>query len=214
MSIPIAFVEHEKRVLDMLNAVFRGDSNFLVLGTFTTVNSAIRKIPQLDPAPQVVLMDIQFPSGSGNNATRALKAAMPSLLVVVLTALQDPDTLFAALKSGADGYLLKRTPPAGIVTAVEEVLAGGSPMTAGIARRVIKYFATARNGSRDVSPLSETESMILESKIQHGGSSKELAGRFRVAPSTIDSHFKTILKKLSVSDRADAVAVHCGARKP
>lgn len=213
MKTPIVFVEHDTKLLTRLRAVFSGHFRFDVRPSFTTINSAIRGIPKLKPTPQVVLMDIEFSTGSGVEATRALKSMMPDLLVIMLTVIEDSATLFEALKAGADGYLLKDTPIVNVVTAVEEAIAGGSPMTAGIARKVLKHFTIPKPTQSLIEALTITERRLLEYKIQHGGSSKELGEAFNVAASTIESHFKRILKKLKADDRTDAVAVYFGARR-
>jgi len=205
MPTPIAFVEHDQAVLGMLTNVFGGDSAFQVAGRFTSVASALEQIPALPAPPAVVLMDIHFPRGSGIECTQRLKEAMPKLLVLMLTALADSETLFQALRAGADGYLLKRTSPAGIVAAVEEALNGGAPMTPGIARKVLRHFDSDRHRTARLSELTSREREVLEHLARFGSSDKEIAKALHISPETVAFHFRGIYTKLQVQSRSEAI---------
>ncbi len=205
MPTSIAFVEHDRAVLGMLTSVFGGAPAFQVVGGFTSVTSALEQIPTLPMPPGVVLMDIHFPQRSGIECTLKLKETMPDLLVLMLTALNDSETLFQALRAGADGYLLKRTPSAGIVAAVEEALQGGAPMTPGIARKVLRLFDADRQRSAHLSELTPREREVLEHLARFGSSDKEIAQVLHISVETVGFHFRGIYTKLRVRSRSEAV---------
>lgn len=140
MPTPIAFIEPNRDVLRMLTTVFRAESRFEVVGHYTTFTSALKHLPLLVVPPAIILMEIEFPRDSGIRYLRQLKALWPKALAVVHTTIDQNQKVMGAIRAGADGYLLKRTSPAAILTAVEEALAGGAPMTPTIARKVVRHF--------------------------------------------------------------------------
>jgi CheY-like chemotaxis protein len=125
-----------------------------------TAEEALRVLPK--HAPAVVLMDIELPAMSGIECVERLKKLLPDVLVIMVTVYEDPDRIFAALRAGASGYLLKRSAPELVITAIRDVGNGGVPMSSEIARKVIQYFRNQTSMSEDVENLSSREKNVLE----------------------------------------------------
>jgi DNA-binding NarL/FixJ family response regulator len=170
---------------------------------------ALRVIPALKPA--VVLMDIFLPRMSGIECTARLKLEMPNLQILMLTAVEDDELVFMALEAGADGYLLKRTKPDDLKTAMLDVLGGGAPMSSEIARRVVQSFRRASHQTKQSVHLTtrEEEVLILLSK---GYANKEIADQLSISAETVGSHLKHIYEKMHVRSRTEAVARYMTSR--
>lgn len=164
---------------------------------------AMRVIPSLNP--DVVLMDIFLPRMSGIECTARLKLQMPKIQILMLTAVEDDELVFMALEAGADGYLLKRTKPEDLKTAMLDVINGGAPMSSEIARRVVESFRRASKQKKPDVHLTtrEEEVLILLSK---GYANKEIADKLSISAETVGSHLKHIYEKMHVRSRAEAVA--------
>jgi DNA-binding NarL/FixJ family response regulator len=171
---------------------------------------ALRLIPA-NP-PDVVLMDIHLPNRSGIECTARLKQLLPQLQVVMITVYTDIETVFKALRAGASGYLLKRSPPEKILEAITEVRHGGAPMTPEIARKVVETFKQPAGGEPPESNLTRRENEVLELLAQ-GFGNKEIAQNLSISADTVRYHLKQIYDKLHVRSRTEAVAKFVGARK-
>ncbi len=134
----IALVEDQPDVRENWSKLINAFPDLECVCICKTGEEALRVIPEIKPA--VVLMDIFLPRLSGIECTARLKQSMPELRIVILTAMNDEELVFMALEAGADGYLLKRTKPSELRSALLDVLGGGAPMTSEIARRVIEAF--------------------------------------------------------------------------
>ena len=154
---------------------------FSCVSACSSGEEAVRVIPTI--APDVVLMDILLPRMSGIECTAQLKALLPKMQILILTAVEDDKMVFMALEAGADGYLLKRTKPEDLRAAMLDVLGGGAPMTSEIARRVVESFRRARKLPKPTIHLSarEEEVLILLSK---GYSNKEVAAQLSIGAET------------------------------
>ncbi|HWX20444.1 MAG TPA: response regulator transcription factor [Candidatus Binatia bacterium] len=170
--------------------------------TCSTSEEALQKIPRL--VPDVVLMDIHLPNMSGVDCTRHLKELCPSLQILILTVYEDNERVFGALKAGASGYLLKRSDPADILHAIQEVKQGGAPMSSQIARRVVQSFRESPIGAVKDQKLSQREEEILQ-HLSKGYSTKEIADRLSVSVNTVRTHLQHIYEKLHVRSRTEAV---------
>jgi DNA-binding NarL/FixJ family response regulator len=149
-------------------------------------------------------MDIHLPNMSGVDCTRHLKQLCPSLQILILTVYEDNERVFGALKAGASGYLLKRSDPADILHAIQEVKQGGAPMSSQIARRVVQSFRETANGTLKDQKLSQREEEILQ-HLSKGYSTKEIADRLSVSVNTVRTHLQHIYEKLHVRSRTEAV---------
>lgn len=164
--------------------------------------AALQEIPRCKPS--VILMDINLPGASGIECTARLKAQMPNVQVIMLTVYEDTASIFNALKSGACGYLLKRSSPSEILEALVTVQSGGAPMTSEIARKIVMTFQTPVSGAGAAATLSAREQEILE-LLSQGQVSKEIADQLSISYHTVRVHTKHIYEKLHVRSRSEAV---------
>jgi NarL family two-component system response regulator LiaR len=163
--------------------------------------------------PNVILMDVGLPLLDGIEATRKIKAALPAVRVLMLTAFDDDDTVFAALAAGADGYCLKTTPLAELVRAIQSVANGAAWLDRGIAKKVLANTSIAHlvdgmpQFSKKQRPqqfrLTLRELEVLELMVK-GRSNQEIANELAIAHETAKSHVSSIMQKLVVSDRTQA----------
>jgi DNA-binding NarL/FixJ family response regulator len=161
----------------------------------------------VDLAADVVLMDLHMPGTSGIDATRALAVRAPQINVLVLTMLDNDESLFSAVRAGARGYLLKGADPEQIVRAIKAVAGGDVVFGAGIARRALTYFASAPVGSRAARPfpeLTDREIEVLQA-LAEGLNNTAIARRLQLSEKTIRNHVSHIFNRLQVDDRAQAI---------
>src|SRR3954463_9898044 len=157
--IKVALIEDQPEVRKSWARLIDSFPDFKCVCACTSGEEALRVIPQ--EQPDVVLMDIFLPRMSGIECTARLKALLPQAQIVILTAMDDQELVFMALEAGADGYLLKRTKPSDLRTALLDVLGGGAPMTSQIARRVIESFRRKAKTRDESVRLSVREEQIL-----------------------------------------------------
>lgn len=153
--------------------------------------------------PDVVLMDLQMPLMNGIEATRTLSAARPHIGVLVLTMFEDDDSVFAAMRAGARGYLLKGARKAETLRAVTAVANGEAIFSPSIARRMMGFFLAARPAATAFPDLTDREREIL-GLIAHGKSNTEIAEDLALSLKTVRNHVSNVLAKLQVADRAQA----------
>jgi DNA-binding NarL/FixJ family response regulator len=157
-----------------------------------------------DHAPDLILLDVGLPGMSGLDGIRLIKERSPNALVVILTVFEDDDKVFSAICAGAAGYLLKTSSVTEITQAVRDALAGGSPMTSRIARRVLDMFSKLAPKQSDYG-LSDREKEILQ-LMTTGLIKKEIANRLTLSVHTVDTYLRRIYEKLEVNTRTGAVA--------
>jgi len=201
--IKIAIIEDNNALRQSLQQLFNktgGMKCTVSLGNLLNVVSELGK-----SVPDIVLMDIGLPNISGIEGVRTVKANFPLVEVLMFTVFEDDDKIFNAIRLGASGYLLKKTPPEGILDAVRELHNGGSPMSPSIARKVIQAFREAPSNVTDEYQLTTRESEILYSLVD-GLSYKKMAEKYFVSISTIRTHICNIYHKLHVNSKSQAVA--------
>ena len=200
MVTSVILFEDNDRLRESLAYLLDNDEAFTVLAHFNNCNNAASAITQLQP--DTVLMDIDMPGPSGIQGVAAIKAVRPQTAVIMYTVFEDDDRLFQCLCAGADGYLLKKTPPAQLFNAIHDVMQGGAPMSPIIARKVLASFKHKQNPRQY--NLSHRETEVLELLIK-GYSIKIIASELSVAFDTVRSHLKNIYQKLHVQNKIEAV---------
>ena len=202
MLISVAIVDDDIGIRRNL-ARFIGDApGFRCASLCASGEEALRVIP--NQPPDVVLMDIQMPGMSGIDCTAALKEKLPALRVMMLTVYEDSDAIFAALKAGANGYLLKRSAPARLIEAIKDLHQGGAPMTSEIARKVIDSFHAAKQVMHPGDQLTQREEEVLQ-YLAKGFTPKEIAAKMKLTYDTVRVHLKHVYEKLHVHSRTEAV---------
>lgn len=166
-------------------------------------------LPLLEKNPcDIILMDIEMPGMNGIEATRLVKEMFPSIHVLIQTVFSEDEYIFNAICAGASGYILKSTSPEGYLDAISDVNSGGSPMTPGIARRVLELFKknveVAPVSTKDYK-LTNQEKKILQALVD-GKSYKMIASELFVALDTVKSHVSNVYAKLQVHSGTEAVA--------
>jgi DNA-binding NarL/FixJ family response regulator len=188
-----------------LEAVLSSDPAIEVIGNAATGRQAVDRARRV--SPDVVLMDVRMPDLDGIAATRELARAAPETRILILTTFEQDDYIFGGLRAGASGFLLKRTPPEGLIAAVHTIAAGESLLSPSVTSRVIARMATQPTPEFDGARLEELtprEREVLD-LMARGLSNAEIADALVVEESTIKTHVKRILMKLGVRDRVQAV---------
>ncbi len=189
---------------DGLRVLLESAGDIDVLGEATTGEEAVALA--LDLRPDVTLMDINMPGVNGIEATRRIVAADPQARVLMLTMLEDDDSVFAALRAGAHGYLLKGARRDEALRAIRAVANGEAIFGPVIAQRMAQYFAVRRPATASFPELTEREREILD-LIAQGRSNAQIAHDLVVSLKTVRNHVSTIFNKLQVADRAQAMDV-------
>ncbi len=204
-TITVTIVDDSADLREQIAGYLNAAQGFQCPSAFATAEEALAKLP-LSP-PNVVLMDINLGANSvdGIECVRQLKRAMPDVQVLMLTVFEDTEKIFRALAAGATGYLLKRMPPAQLLEAIRGVMAGGAPMSAPIARKVVQSFQAAAPQADHAVELSQREREVLESLAQ-GFAYKQIADRLGVSIHTVRNYVRRIYEKLHVQSRTEAVA--------
>ena len=177
-----------------------------VVGEAADGAEAVDRVAEL--APDVVLMDLHLPVLTGVEATRRISAEHPAVAVLVLTMLDGDDAVFAAMRAGARGYLLKGAGRQEITAAIASVARGEVVFSSGIASRVLAFFSGPGGGAPSAQPfadLTEREREILD-LVARGLTNGAIAGRLFLSEKTVRNHVSNVFTKLQVSGRAEAVA--------
>ena len=200
-TIRIALVEDDDGTLRNLRRMLATDEGCLCVGGFRTVEEATDAIPRLQP--DVVLVDVNLPDGTGVDAVRTLAPMLPETEFVMLTIYQDGDILFDALSAGAHGYLIKPVRTEQLLAAIHDVLEGGAPMSNVVARRIVRSFEPDKS-LPPPEPLGPREREVLE-MLAAGAMYKQVAKKLDISMNTVLTYVRRIYKKLHVNSRHAAV---------
>jgi len=200
--ITVAIVEDLDEVRDGLTQFINGDAEFAVVEVFTNAEKAVLSLPLLQP--DIVIMDINLPGMNGIECIVTVKERCPGTQFMMFTVYENDEKVFEALKAGASGYLLKKTPPAKIVESLRELFHGGSPMSSNIARKLVTIYQTKEGLHKTTLLLSPRENEILE-WLSKGLLYKEIGEKLSIATGTVRQHIHKIYEKLHVQNRTEAI---------
>jgi DNA-binding NarL/FixJ family response regulator len=203
-SIRVAIVDDNDSYREGLRFLLELSTDFACVGTYSSARHFLDQLPH--SRPQVVLMDIDMPEMDGITCTARVKSqpAWQHVQIVVLSVLEDNDKVLEAILAGASGYLLKGETPENILAAIRQVQAGGSPMSAGIARKVLGLVRFSHQHPRERIELNEREMQVLQGLVD-GLSYKMIGDAYAMATDTVRGYIKRIYEKLQVHSRSEAV---------
>jgi DNA-binding NarL/FixJ family response regulator len=201
-SIRVAVVEDCAVDLSDLVTFLGNSPGFTCVGSCRSTNEALAVLPSC--SPDVVLVDIQLPGLSGIDCVRKLRPVLPDTQFMMLTVIEDHQTIFRSLAAGATGYLLKKTPAPKLLEAIRELHSGGAPMSGQIARQVVAAFRVPPESSAGAEKLSTVERTVLEA-LARGLLYKEVAAQLEISASTVRTHVWHIYRKLQVHNRTEAI---------
>jgi DNA-binding NarL/FixJ family response regulator len=202
--INILLYEDNAPLREGLSMLFNGTEGFRVVGAYQNCDQVLSQVEVLKP--DVILMDIDMPGLGGIGGLKLIRSRFENVKVVMLTVFDDNQNVLEAIKAGADGYLLKKTPPAKLMEAVLDVYQGGAPMTSSIARQVLQLFANKMPVKEHPNyQLSDREKEVLHWLV-NGYSYKMVAAQLFISLETVRSHVKKIYEKLQVNSKSEAVA--------
>jgi DNA-binding NarL/FixJ family response regulator len=203
MKIRVSIIEDDDTTRGILTEIVTHAPGLELVSQYNRCEPAIKALPA--EAPNVVLVDINLPEINGVEAVRRLKPEMPKTQFLMLTVYEDADHIFAALAAGATGYLLKSTRRAELLEAISQIMTGGSPMSSGIARKVVQSFSLGQPAPRsDIETLSPREQSVLD-LLSKGFLYKEIAESLTVSVPTVNTYIRRIYEKLQVHSRTQAI---------
>ena len=201
MPIKVSIVEDLTEVREGLAELVSSDKELLMMENFDNAESAIEKLPALEP--DIVVMDINLPGMSGIECIKIMKEKCPGTQFMMFTVYETDEKVLQALQAGATGYLLKRTEPQRILESIKELNQGGSPMSSNIARKLVNIFLHEKVKTKK-EILSGRENEVLQ-LLADGLLYKEIADRLHIGHGTVRQHIHNIYEKLHVQNRTEAV---------
>jgi DNA-binding NarL/FixJ family response regulator len=214
----VVAVEDDPRYRASLEVLLRHSTDFVLEESFAAPAEALARLASASaisgqlPGWQLVLMDLDLPELSGVECTRRIKAALPDVPVIVLTVFEDRASIIEAICAGADGYLLKRTPADDLLVQLRAVLAGGSPLSAGVAKTVLDVVRQVNERHSARSPATSETVELTDRELEllaclvHGMSYKAAARALGISIDTVRSHIRGVYGKLQVHSVAEAVS--------
>lgn len=202
--VPVVLFENNDAYRNSLEWFFAEFPGIQLAGAYADGTDPVAKMES--GRVKVVLMDIDMPQENGISATAKIKAVYPETAVLIVTVFDENEKVFEAIKAGADGYLLKSTPPHEMVKAIYDAANGGSPMTPSIARKVLQLFAHPIPAKSQQISLTEKEKSVLQ-QLVHGHSYKMIANDLHISVDTVRFHIRNIYAKLHVNSATEAVSM-------
>lgn len=203
-GIKVAIFDDNNSLRDSISMLLQDSQDFTLCGSFSHCLNVIDDIIECNP--DVVIMDIDMQGINGIEGVKLIRKKFPDLQVLMFTVFDNDEKVFAAIKAGAGGYILKNAEPKNLLNAISEVYNGGAPMTPGIARKVLNQFHNILPEEVKDYHLSLREKEVL-SLLVDGLSYKMIAGKLNITYDTVRAHMKKIYFKLHVSSMTEAVAV-------
>jgi DNA-binding NarL/FixJ family response regulator len=205
MKKTVVIVEDDTGLREQLVEILESASDIKLLGAFISAEQALPQI--LAKNPDVVLMDIKLPGMSGIQCVAEIKKVAPAMQIIMVTIYEDSERIFRALKAGANGYLVKSSPPEQLLAAIRDVYKGGAPMSSHIASKVVKHFHLVGNSPTESENLSPREREVLD-LLSSGFIYKEIGDKLNIGTETVRTYVKNICQKMHVRSRLEAVAKH------
>ncbi len=206
-TITVAFVEDDQKTRQGLAALLAKKGGVRCVGAYPTGEAAVREMPLVKP--DVALVDINLPGMNGIECVSQLKKQTPELRVLMLTKYEESDLIFNSLRAGASGYLLKKKLTRELISAIEEVHAGGAPMSMQIARQVVDYFNRLQPPVTDLEKLTPREYEVL-ALLAKGFLYKEIGNKLGISYHTFRGYQRAIYEKLHIHSRTEATLRYLG----
>ncbi len=207
-QITVCIVEDRIDIREALFSLVDSQANLSCIGSYENAEDALVGIPELQP--NVVLMDIDLPKMNGIDCIKLLKPKCPRVQFMICTVYDEDEKVFEALRTGANGYILKRSPPARLLEAIVELYHGGSPMSSDIARKIVLSFQQKPEEKiQEEYHITPREQEILQ-LLSKGLSYQELADKLFISSKTVRKHIFNIYEKLHVNSRMEAVNKYFG----
>jgi DNA-binding NarL/FixJ family response regulator len=201
--IKVLIYEDNPQFREGLCMLLNGTDGFEVLAAYKNCNTVEDEVNAWKP--DVILMDIDMPGTNGIQGLQRLRKINTDVKILMITVFDDNKNVFDAIKSGANGYVLKKTQPSKLIEYIQEASTGGAPMTSSIATQVLKMFSETHNRVSEDYDLSSREKEVLQHLV-NGYSYKMIAAEMFIAVDTVRSHIKKIYEKLHVNSKSEAVA--------
>jgi DNA-binding NarL/FixJ family response regulator len=202
-GIKVIIFDDNDSLRDSVAMFLQDTADFTLAGSYSHCLDVTENIK--DTKPDVVIMDIDMPGMNGIEGVKLIRKNFPTVQILMLTVFDDDEKVFAAIKAGAGGYILKNAEPKNLVAAISEVYNGGAPMTPGIAKKVLHQFQTILPEEEKDYHLSMREKEVLGLLVD-GLSYKMIAGKLNITYDTVRAHMKKIYEKLHVTSMTEAVA--------
>lgn len=207
--IRIAIFDDHTEQREALAMLIEVQENMICVGTYGNCSNIVKHLQ--DAPADVVLMDIDMPEINGIEGVQLIHSHFPRTLVIMQTVFDDDDKIFRSIQSGANGYILKKAAPEKVIDAIHEVLNGGAPMTASIAKRVLQLFRSGpikniAGKHEEMASLTARELEILEQLVK-GFSHKMVSSNLHISVHTVNNHVKNIYSKLQVNSVSQAVSI-------
>jgi DNA-binding NarL/FixJ family response regulator len=202
MALPfkkrVMIVEDDQEIRNSFTLIVNSSQKFMVVNAYGSAEEAIANLNR--DKPEIVLMDIELPGVNGIHGTKVIKDKSPHTDIVMVSVYEDSELVFEALKAGASGYITKSANYMELLSALEEIMKGGAPMSSRIARMVIDNFHVNPN-----SPLTKRETEILQ-LISEGKTYTQISEELFISKETAKTHIKNIYSKLQVNSKSEAIA--------